>query len=201
VVRSLAVGSTLLIASAGVLAWQQRTVESPQPTRLIHYTAPVALPAEAIDGACAASLVAGAYRDDALRCGAGGAEYDPCFRAAREGYVLCNADPRKDGSGRLVRVASTKPPGGESGGSSRAWFIELADGTTCRAIVGVRREVEGETEVYTCAFANPGESDAVLGDLDTSTPVWTIARASLNKKVEPQTIKSVMVVTVKTAWQ
>lgn len=199
--RGLAVaGATVVIASAGA-AWQQRPLESQPPTRVIRYAPPAVSPADAADGACAPSSIAAAYRHDAVRCTTGGATYDPCFPTTRAGYVVCNVDPRRDGSGRLIRVAPTRPAADESGGPSRAWFVELADGSTCRPIAGLRREIEGETEVYACTFANPGEADAVLGDLDTSMAVWTIAKASLNKKVEPQTIKSVAVVAIKTAWQ
>lgn len=41
----------------------------------------------------------------------------------------------------------------------------------------------------------------MLGDLDSSAPVWTIRKVLINKKAEPQTIKSLTIAAVKTVWQ
>ena len=58
------------------------------------------------------------------------------------------------------------------------------------------------TELYTCRFAIAGgDIDAVLGDIDQRTPVWTIQKVQINKKIEPQTIKSSTSAVVKAAWQ
>ena len=83
----------------------------------------------------------------------------------------------------------------------RALFFELADGTTCRPIAGPAREIEGLVELYTCKFGADGGADAVLGDLDASQVVWTIRKVLINKKTEPQTIKSFAMTPVKTVWE
>ena len=83
----------------------------------------------------------------------------------------------------------------------RVWYFELADGTTCRPIAGPGREIEGLVELYTCKFGPDGGADAVLGDLDASEPVWTIRKVLINKKTEPQTIKSFAMAAVKAVWE
>ena len=57
------------------------------------------------------------------------------------------------------------------------------------------------SEIYSCKWVFPGEADGVLGELDSSTAVWTIQQVTLNKKVEPQTIKSLLTAPVKTVWR
>ena len=71
----------------------------------------------------------------------------------------------------------------------------------CPPLTGTRREIEGAIEVYGCRFGASGDADAVLGDVDSSGAVWTIQQVLLNKKVEPQTVKSLMVAAVRTVWQ
>jgi hypothetical protein len=83
----------------------------------------------------------------------------------------------------------------------RAWFFELTDGSTCRPLLRSGRVVEGETELYGCNYVAGGEADALLGDLDSAGPVWTVHKVMINKKTEPQTIKSLVVASVRTAWQ
>jgi hypothetical protein len=116
--------------------------------------------------------------------------------------LLCDVDPRVASSGTLVKRTPPAAPAADTRGpATRAWFFELPDGTTCRPVTGDRREIAGLAEIYTCQFAEPGEADAVLGELDASTPVWTIQQVLINKKVEPPTIKSVLAAPVKTVWR
>jgi hypothetical protein len=68
-------------------------------------------------------------------------------------------------------------------------------------LAGPGRIVEGEPELYTCTYGSAGPADAVLGDLDASTPVWTIHKVLINKKAEPQTVKSLAIAPVRTVWQ
>jgi len=189
---------TAVIPTAFLLAF----VQAPAPTRIIRFDAPATVPDRAAQSAdCRPSAAAG-YRADAFACTAGAKDYDPCFVTTRAGTLLCDVDPRVASSGTLVtRTPPDVPSADTRGPVTRAWFFELPDGTTCRPVTGDRREVAGLTELYTCRFAFPGEADAVLGELDSSTPVWTIQQVQLNKKVEPPTIKSSLTAVVKTVWQ
>ena len=108
--------------------------------------------------------------------------------------------PRQPLSGTFVNltgltVTPATPP------APRAWFFELTDGSTCRPVAGSGRIVEGERELYACKYGSAGEADAVLGDLDSSAPVWTIRKVLINKKAEPQTVKSLAIASVRTVWQ
>jgi hypothetical protein len=107
--------------------------------------------------------------------------------------------PRQPFSG--IRVSVTGQTVARATVVPRAWFFELADGSKCRALAAPGRVVEGEWELYTCKYGSAGEADAVLGDLDASAPLWTIRKVLINKKAEPQTIKSLAIASVRTVWQ
>lgn len=151
-------------------------------------------------GTCQRSVVFD--RNDAYRCVAAGTTYDPCFALDGGGLVLCNADPRDASSGTVITAIPPTPSAlGPRRDNLRAWFFELEDGSTCRPLIfGGAREVDGMVELYTCRFAPPG-SDAVLGEIDTRAPVWTVQQASLNKRAPPLSIKQLVSAVVKTAWQ
>lgn len=189
-----------LLAASTVLA--QHAGEAPAATRIVRFTPPTSRPERVTHGDCPAASIAAGFRADALQCTAGNTIYDPCFLTARAGHVLCDVDPRESSSGMLL--ATTPAPAARAGTPAPdhlAWFFELTDGSTCRPLTGTRREIDGTREIYGCRFGSSGDADAVLGDLDAGTAVWTIQKVLLNKKVEPQTIKSLMVVPVKTVWQ
>jgi len=170
-------------------------------TQVVHYSPPAALPEPAKAGECLASLAAG-YRTDTFRCTVDKTLYDPCFQTATSGHVLCDVDPRKPSSGTLVRATMPDAPQSETNGArNRAWLFELTDGTLCRPLLDNRREVDGLTEIYSCKWVMANEADGVLGELDSSAPVWTIQQVLLNKKVEPPTIKSLLTAPVRTVWQ
>lgn len=173
------------------------------PTRIIHYTPPTALPERARTGSCSTSSVA-SYRTDAFACLVDKTAFDPCFTTTRQGHVLCGADPRLSSSGTLV--AAALPPAAPSAATPaharhHTWFFELADGSTCQPLSKPGQVFDGAVELYGCRFGSAGEADALLGDLDDSAPVWTIQKVLINKKVEPQTIKSLMIAAVKTVWE
>jgi hypothetical protein len=195
-------GSTVIRFVAGSVAvlGVHLLAQTPAATRVVRFV-PIALPEHGKPGECQASLAA-AYRNDAFRCTADNTSYDPCFATAKTGYLLCDVDPRKASSGTLVLSTTPSPPPTDTNGArTRAWLFELTDGTLCRPLLDNRREVDGGPEIYSCKWAFPGEADAVLGELDSSTPVWTIHQVTLNKKVEPPTIKSLLTAPVKTVWQ
>jgi len=176
--------------------------QAPPATRIVHFDPPATLPDRAIQPADCHPSAAAAFRADAFACTAGAKDYDPCFVTTRPGALLCDVDPRVASSGTLVKWTPPEAVASDTRGlATRAWFFELPDGTTCRPNAGERRNVSGLSEIYTCKFAAPGEADAVLGELDASTPVWTIQQVALNKKVEPVTIKSVLTAPVKTVWR
>ena len=186
---------------AGLLALQ-RPATAPAPTRVVRFTPPAELPARSSSGECQAGSVAAGYRADAYRCTAGASTYDPCFSTTRAAHVLCDVDPRDPARALVVTFSNTPVPAHEAAPfGSRAWFIELTDGSTCTPIAGTRREIGGLIEVFGCRFAQPADADGTLGDLDASRDVWTLQKVLLNKKVEPQTIKSVMMTPIATAWQ
>jgi hypothetical protein len=204
--RNLALAPRLVFALAGLLARgplaAQQPGDPPAPTSVVHFTPPATLPDRVERGSCATTSLAAGYRADAFRCRTGNAIHDPCFSTSFAGHVLCDVDPRNPASGRLVALSAPLPPVvAASGAGARAWFFELSDGSTCQPLTGDRREIDGTIEVYACRFGSSGEADAVLGDLDSSAAVWTIQKVLLNKKVEPQTVKSLMVAPVKTVWQ
>jgi len=174
--------------------------QAPAATRVVRFV-PAALPEHGKPGECQASLAA-AYRNDAFRCTADNASYDPCFATAKTGHLLCDVDPRQASSGTLVLSTTPSPPPTDTNGArNRAWLFELTDGTLCRPLLDNRREVDGVPEIYSCKWVFPGEADGVLGELDSSTAVWTIQQVTLNKKVEPPTIKSLLTAPVKAVWQ
>jgi hypothetical protein len=182
----------------GMAAVAQHSSAPPPPTRVVRFTPPKAVSGPARSGTCQRSLVSD--RIDAYRCVAAETTYDPCFALERAGHVLCNADPRDAASG-IVVTASGPSSSGPRGVNLHAWFFELEDGSTCRPLIaGGGREVDGMVELYTCRFAPPG-ADAVLGEIDTHAPVWTVQQVSLNKRAPPLSIKQLVSAVVKTAWQ
>jgi hypothetical protein len=188
------------VAGCVVVLGVHLLAQAPVATRVIRFV-PAALPEHGKPGECQAS-VAAAYRNDAFRCTADNASYDPCFATAKTGHLLCDVDPRQASSGTLVLSTTPSPPPTDTNGArNRAWLFELTDGTLCRPLLDNRREVDGVPEIYNCKWVLPGEADAVLGELDSSTAVWTIQQVTLNKKVEPPTIKSLLTAPVKAVWQ
>jgi hypothetical protein len=176
----------------------------PEPTRVVRFTPPAQLPSRATNGTCATQSAVADNRSDAFSCTAGGMQYDPCFLTSHASQVLCDVDPRDPSSGMILNVTAALPATSDrsSHRTSAVWFFELADGSTCRPLLTPGRMVEGMTEVYTCRFALAnGDIDAVLGDVDQRAPVWTIQKVQINKKIEPQTIKSATSAVVRAAWQ
>ena len=156
-----------------------------RPTSVVHFAVPAHLPERTVNGSCEPSRAAW-FRDDAALCASGGKTYDPCFLTATSQQWLCVTDPRKpDEVIRLLGPAPSTKSETARGAAHRAWFFELADGSTCRPLPTRGREVDGLTELYSCRFGTDGEADAVLGDFDTSQPVWTVRKVLINKKTDP----------------
>jgi len=195
----------VFLASVGAVAASgpgaTRQGAAPIATTVIHFTPPVPLPDRAVDGTCRADSTAAWFRADAWACSTGSSTYDPCFRTGPAGgQVWCVSDPRQAASGTLLNATSltvihSPPP------AHRAWFFELTDGSTCRPLAAPGRIVEDERELYACKYGSAGEADAVLDELDSSESVWTIHKVLINKKAEPQTIKSLTIAPVRTVWR
>ena len=203
-VRVLLAIVAAIVPSIAVVA-QRTSSPTPAATRVVKYVPPATLPARpAVDGTCQTDSTVAGYRPDAVRCLAGSQIYDPCFMTSRSDRVLCDVDPRDPTLGVVVNLTTALPQPAAAGArdfGNHAWFFELADGSTCQPLSSNRREVEGLLEVYACRFALPGEADAVLGDLAPGHPLWTIQQVLINKKIEPPTIKSTLIVPVKSVWQ
>lgn len=174
---------------------------SPAATTVLHFAAPSALPDRAVDGRCRTPSTAAWFVAEAWACEAGSSTYDPCFRVGAAGTrAWCVSDPRQAGSGTLLN-ATTLTVIHAASPIHRAWFFELTDGSTCRPLAAPGRIVEGERELYACKYGSAGEADAVLGEIDSTAAVWTIHKVLINKKTEPQTIKSLAIASVRAVWQ
>jgi hypothetical protein len=188
----------VLVLGAGLLALPaQKTVRS---TAVIHFSVPANAASGVLKGSCESSRAAW-FRSDAARCtSADGTVNDPCFRNGAN-HWFCVKDPRKTDSFQPLEAGPAVASNAAQGAVHRAWFFELPDGTTCTPLAAPGREIERLTELYSCRWGTDGDADAVLGELDASQPVWTIRKVLINKKVDPQTIKSFTVVPVATVWE
>jgi len=193
--------SFLLGGPTGAIVLQPEQVA----TVVVYYGAPEKLPDQTVNASCVSPSHAAWFRNSAFSCVVGGSRLDPCFETPAGALKWCVDDPRRPDAGVLVKMAGLMVVDylapGASRPSHRAWFFELTDGSTCRPLSAPGRVVEGESELYVCKYAAGGEADAVLGDLDSSHPVWTVHKVLINKKTEPQTIKSLVVASVRTVWQ
>lgn len=191
-----------LAAALAGPAPRPESAAQPPPTRVVTFVPAAQSESAAKAAVCGPSLAAG-YRKDAYRCTVAASAYDPCFALPQAGRAVCDVDPRTSSSGFVVSfdLSASAAPTGTRGIGSRAWLFELPDGSMCRPILENRREISGTMEIYSCKFAFSGEADGVLGELDSSTPVWTIQQVLINKKVEPPTVKSALTSPVKTVWQ
>ncbi len=198
--RSLIVAGLVSAASAFASAAPQSS-PAIAPTRVVHYTVPDVLPTAVKEGGCSIASIAYATRKDARRCIDATTYYDPCFETPRANYFLCVTDPRRPEPFLMKSVSHPMFEEMRRLGPTGVWFFELDDGSTCQPVAENGRNIDGVTELYSCHFTNAGLADAALGDLDSSTPVWTIREVQLNKKAEPPSIKSTSIVPVKTVWQ
>jgi len=169
-------------------------------TTVVHFTPPTQLLDEPVTGFCRMPSKAAWFRTDAWACNAGSTPYDPCFKVGTTMTAWCVSDPRQPSRGALIKL-TTLLLIDAAAPSHRAWFFELTDGSTCRPLPAPGRIIEGERELYACKYGSAGEADAVLGDLDSSQPVWTVHKVLINKKTDPQTVKSLVVASVRTVWQ
>ena len=152
-------------------AWEKAaaTVAS---TTVIDYAPPPST-ATVLSGSCFSSSLA-SNRADASRCMAGNDIYDPCFASpGNAAAVICVRDPRDASSlveldlGQPVAVPQFVPA------QKQAWFLLLADGTTCGALTGATGAIQGERINYGCS-----DGWYVLGT-PAPGPVWTVREVHL----------------------
>ncbi|MBE1493669.1 hypothetical protein H4696_000769 [Amycolatopsis lexingtonensis] len=107
-------------------------------------------------GRCGAvSAVSG--RHDAYRCTSGGTTYDPCF-AGPEPRVVCLTSTA---GAVLLTYTGGLPSPPQPGGPADPFLLTLADGLQCLAVAG---------DGYACTDGRT----TLHGDVDTSSPMWTV---------------------------
>jgi len=200
VLRPIGIVGVAALATAAVTLHAVGQGAAPAATTVIHFSPPSTLTDEPLTGFCRMPSTVAWFRADAWTCGVGSTSYDPCFQVAKQMTAWCVTDPRQPSRGTLIKLTTLLSFQAASP-EHRAWFFELTDGSTCRPLPGRGRLIEGDRELYGCQYASGAEADAVLGDLDTSAAVWTIHKVLINKKTEPQTIKSLVIASVRTVWQ
>jgi len=156
-------------------------------------------------GYCWTNSIA-APRPDAWRCMAGNEIFDPCFQLQSGGSVLCNPNPAKGEEGFLLKLTQPLPSpetleerkdSAEGGG----WLIELSDGTLCSPATGARGLVDGKIVTCYCENEHTGGNIVLLGDLDTSSPIWMAEKAIMDGGSGASKLLSSEKVAVKTVWQ
>lgn len=169
-------------------------------TSVIIFKPPEILPTEIKNGACQASSIISAKRDDAWQCAADGKNYDPCFTAG-EKLVYCKTNPLDETGGFLVQLKSALPEITPSSDApdNWAWFIELEDGTALTPYTGKTRLVDGEIALYGSKIVN-GERIVLIGDL-AKGQIWTARKKVLMLSEGKWVTKSSETVWIKTIWQ
>ncbi|WP_439379446.1 hypothetical protein [Amycolatopsis lexingtonensis] len=125
-------------------------------TQTVEYRPKTAAATARAAGRCGAvSAVSG--RHDAYRCTSGGTTYDPCF-AGPEPRVVC---PTSAAGAVLLTYAGGLPSPPQAGGTADPFLLTLADGLQCLAVAG---------SGYACTDGRT----VLRGDVDTSSPMWTV---------------------------
>ena len=163
------VGTTLPATTAlhVVNAWSSSSTISSQVTV-----------GKTISGSCwgGSAVVA---EPSAWRCIDGNLIYDPCISppsaAATATEVVCLATPWSDAV--VMRLTSPLPLSSgstSSGGSSKPWALELANGQRCVAGGGAVLSIDNVALYYACTSAGGSAgSGGGAGGIDTSHEPWT----------------------------
>jgi hypothetical protein len=129
-----------------------------------------AVPDEIRSGACytGSDIVA---LPTAWRCGVDGGEvFDPCMLAGDGATVVCGADPTSGQPGFALELTQPLPAAGVEGKDyPGAWLFQLESGEICRYNMGATITIGDERIAYSCSNLTQ-----LLGDIDKSTPLWTI---------------------------
>jgi hypothetical protein len=164
-------------------------------TQVVKYIPPD-VPRHERSGSCWTGSIA-APRDHAWRCMVGNDIFDPCFALGQA--VVCDANPAMGEEG--FRLIPEKPLPSENPAAAEAgtgWLVQLADGRICNRATGARGMVDGRMTTYYCTSESPGDSAAVLGELNTGT-VWTAEVAVMERTAWK--IRERKIVPVIKVWQ
>lgn len=198
-----------LIVLACVLpaAGQQQNMVGPA-TQVVDYKPSADLPESGHSGRCWTDSIAAAYRPDAWRCMEGNIIHDPCFSLPARQAVVCDANPAARKNGFLLQLTEPLPHFANHGipiPPNWAWLVELGDGTTCSPFTGTSPFISGEVGDYGCTSKKKSEEILLLGELDSSKPLWTARKAIVVKSGKGEatewTIKSTTTVPIRTVWQ
>jgi hypothetical protein len=145
-------------------------------------------------------------RPDAWRCMVGNEIFDPCFSSEDGMEVVCDVDPSKGNPGFNLQLTEPLPtsenPPQETGTTAQTgWLIELDDGTYCRPATGATGIVDGKAATYYCASESADTDVVLLGDLDSTGPVWTAEKAVLVPGPKGPRLAKSKRVGIKTVWQ
>ncbi len=173
-------------------------------TKIIHYV-PGSPAAESREGRCWTTSIA-IPRPDAWRCMVGNQIFDPCFALADGKSVECGANPWKSKPGFRLNLTEPLPKPDITAqtaalAAKSCWLLVLADGTVCTPATGTRAMVAGEMTTYYCESKQKNGNIVLLGDLDTSGPIWQAEKAVLAPGPEGPTLQESERIPVKTVWQ
>lgn len=133
---------------------------------------PGLVPAHSVTGSCSGGSVVLAGRADAWRCTAGGPVMDPCFLDEGTSELACVPDPFTPDV-TLLQVSGPMPRGNRNDPAHPAWFLELADGSRCGAVVADGAGGGGTATAARASYACGGGT-VVFGEPDASRPVWRV---------------------------
>ena len=163
-----------------------------------------ALPAgQQQSGDCFASSIAAYPRTDAWRCNVNNEIFDPCFSVAQADTVVCGADPLSGSGGFALLLKKPLPAATPATGILVAWgwVVQLSDGTVCAPFTGTRAQVNGKTTTYGCKPATGNANVVILGDLDSSKPLWTAQVATISFSDSQIHEDNVQTLSVTKVWQ
>ena len=195
---------SLALILAGMLAFTavQAAHGSGRTTEVIRFV-PHSPGRGMLSGHCWTDSIAIA-RPDAWRCMSGNEIYDPCFEGKDKGFVVCDPNPAKGDPGRRMKLTAPLPePEGQPGPAidPGAWLVELEDGTICRPGTGTSEEIEGKIAHYFCESREKGVEVDLLGDLDTSRPLWTAEKAIVSEGAKGPKLIRAEKIGIKRVWR
>lgn len=175
---------------------------NPNVTQVLHFD-PATPAGQQQSGDCFASSVAALSRTDAWRCLVGEMIYDPCFSVKQLDTVVCGADPIL-GNGGFALILKRPLPAPTTGAQIPAawgWLVLLKDGTICAPITGSRAQIDDKLTTYGCKQTQGTANVVILGDLDSSKPLWTAQVATISfadNKIKADKVQTLGVAKV---WQ
>ena len=100
--------------------------------------------------------------------------YDPCLVVDEKQTIVCGADPTTNESGFRLNLTNALPEANVTADAgNKAWFIQLADGTTCSFATDATLGFDEKRVNYNCS-----DESNILGDLQAGD-VWRAERIIL----------------------